>query len=79
MTDTRIALNSSDYNAGLKNASDKDLFKSRFREKNLRNLQYLNEKQMETVVHCKKLLKGLGDVKRPDGKKIVVDIYAKVG
>ena len=76
--DTRIALPSEQYEAGLLNALDQDAYKNMFRPKGMRNLQYLSDDQRVIYNNAREILATIGTIKGKDGKRLGAGTYIKV-
>jgi len=75
--DTRIALPAEQYEAGLANALDQETYKSMFRPKGMRNVQYLSDEQRAIYNNARLDLSKAGTIEGADGTRLVMGIYIK--
>ena len=74
---TKIALDPVTYQTMKDNSEDVALFESMFRVKGVRNVQHMDETQVEAYNQCRTIASSIGDVVAKDGTKYVVGIYCK--
>ena len=75
--DTRIALPQEQYEDGLVNATNKEIYKNMFRPKGMRNVQYLSDEQRAIYNNARIDISKAGTIKGADGTRLVMGIYIK--